>query len=197
MIDVPTSHWPGNCYSIASAIVKAHLVKGRAVHGHWLGPIAEDSFFADRRGLRFTGHGWIVLADGRVLDPTRWVFEAVEPYLYLGESGPEYDEGGDKLRRAMTKPPPPWTREVAMPPPLKLTRPAAAHVTRLLGKAAGPTLSRDQLFWLANLPFATLEPHAAAIYYAIERIGRGALVPIDNMMRAGAVMARKAVRGKR
>lgn len=77
--------WVARCYEISCAIVKTGLVDGDAVYGHWVGPVAPKSHFADRSGLPFVPHGWILLKDGRVFDPTRWVFEAVTPYLFIGE----------------------------------------------------------------------------------------------------------------
>jgi hypothetical protein len=77
--------WVARCYEISCAIVVAGLVDGEAVYGHWLGDVAPGSHFADRGRLAFIQHGWILLKDGRVLDPTRWVFENVTPYLYVGE----------------------------------------------------------------------------------------------------------------
>jgi len=78
--------WVARCYEISCRIVEAGLVDGEAVYGHWTGDIAPGSHFSDRgKRLPFVQHGWILLKDGRVLDPTRWVFEKVEPYLYIGE----------------------------------------------------------------------------------------------------------------
>jgi hypothetical protein len=37
---------------------------------------------------------------------------------------------------------------------------------------------------LANLPYAELSPHADEVYAAVERLGLGAFVPIDNRRRA-------------
>lgn len=76
--------WVARCYEISCAIVEAGLVEGEAVYGHWLGPVQPKSHFADRGRLPFIPHGWILLKDGEVLDPTRWVFEAKAPYLYVG-----------------------------------------------------------------------------------------------------------------
>lgn len=77
--------WVARCYEVSCAIVSAKLVDGVAVYGHWLGDVAPGSHFANRARALFVPHGWILLDDSRVLDPTRWVFENVEPYLYVGE----------------------------------------------------------------------------------------------------------------
>ncbi len=83
--------WVARCYEISCAIVAAGLVDGEAVYGHWLGKVAPGSHFADRKKLPFIPHGWILLKDGRVLDPTRWVFENVKPYLYVGQEPDSWD----------------------------------------------------------------------------------------------------------
>lgn len=89
-IGEPASTWVGRCYEIACKIVDAGLVSrkhgldGVAVYGHWLGPISPRSHFADRVRVGFVQHGWIyVEGHGIVIDPTRWVFEAKRPYLYV------------------------------------------------------------------------------------------------------------------
>lgn len=81
--------WVARCYEIAGRIVAAGLVQGVAVYGHWKGPVDRHSHFGSRRNLPFIRHGWIQLDDGRVLDPTRWVFENARPYLYLGSPDDE------------------------------------------------------------------------------------------------------------
>ena len=85
-IGEPASAWVARCYEIAVKIVEAKLVPGGvAVYGHWLGPISSRSHFASRAGIGFTPHGWIYVEDeGLVIDPTRWAFEAVTPYIYNG-----------------------------------------------------------------------------------------------------------------
>jgi hypothetical protein len=136
------------------------------------------------RGVPFTRHGWVVLKDGRVLDPTRWVFEDAQPSLYLGPPSEEYDEGGNRWRLA----------ELSIPPKhetagkqieLKAPRHVWAHIRKLLrDRAAGPSrLCYRQLVWLANCPLALLAEHAAAIYKAIEDVGEVALIPFDNKKR--------------
>ena len=82
----PAQSWAGRCFEIASRLVEAKLVEGRAVYGLWRGDIHPESIFARRS---YTHHGWIVVHDHRrneerVVDPTRWVFEHRRPYLYTG-----------------------------------------------------------------------------------------------------------------
>jgi hypothetical protein len=98
-IGLKTSEWHGNCYSIACSILRAGLVEGRPAYGHYLGPVASTGYWASRRGSKFQRHGWIVLNDGRILDPTRWSFEDKKPYLAIvEENGVEVCRTCDHIR---------------------------------------------------------------------------------------------------
>lgn len=80
-IQVPLHEWPGNCYAIACAVLKSGMVRGRATYGHYYGYISPLSIpFGGRKWSR---HGWITRRK-TIVDPTRWVFEAVKPYIYVG-----------------------------------------------------------------------------------------------------------------
>src|SRR3972149_592249 len=63
--------WIGSCYGVASGIVDKKLVRGKAIYGHYRGPISKDSYWRDRRKLGFVHHGWIELPDGRRLSSKR------------------------------------------------------------------------------------------------------------------------------
>lgn len=80
-IKLPAKKWAGQCYGVATEMVKKGVVDGRAVYGIWWGLIHPKSLFA---GRAWTHHGWIVLYDHSVIDPTRWVFEHAKPYIYHG-----------------------------------------------------------------------------------------------------------------
>lgn len=56
------------------------------------------SCFREQRELSFIPHGWVLMPDGRIFDPTRWTFEAKSPYLYVGPDRDEYDKGSNQLR---------------------------------------------------------------------------------------------------
>lgn len=172
-LGIPAAEWEGRCFEIASAIVDAKLVKGRAIYGHWLGPIAKGSIFYSRRHLGFCHHGWIELPNGNVLDPTRWTFEMVPPYLFEGP-GTEYDEGGNLFREIIRRPVPPFKG----PSILRLKGLPLAHVQECVGDKAGFDVGR--MIWLANLPLNLLRPHEKAIYTAFVKAGEAAYIPIDN-----------------
>lgn len=187
-IGMTAKEWAGNCHAVASAIVDSGLVNGDVVYGHWTGPIATGSMFASPT-RPFARHAWILLQDGRIFDATRWVFEDVDPYIHVGwpneEDDSPYDEGGDKLRELMMTPPPAFDddspEKVNFLKMLDLKE--RTHVRLLLEHGRDP-LSFGQMFWLANLPYSVLQPHAAKVYSVLSRIGHESWVPIDNLRRA-------------
>jgi len=182
----PASAWKARCFEIASRIVAAGLVEGVAVYGHWRGPVAKGTTFAGR-GTGFVQHGWVLLPDGKVLDPTRWCFEGGEPYLYIGPSD-HYDEGGNNFREDTDPYPPEYD---SFEPQLDFTQkilPSDAwnFVEKILRLDHIPedwepgTVTIDQARWLAKRSPKTLGPHVLAIYRALFALNMGALVPLDN-----------------
>lgn len=94
------SSWPGNCHGVACHLAEA--VGGTVARGFWHGSVAQGSIFEPGS----TGHSWIVLPDGRIVDPTRWAFDRPDdPYIYVGTPGAEYDtfryeRGREQARRS-------------------------------------------------------------------------------------------------
>jgi hypothetical protein len=180
----PATAWGSRCHEIATKIVGSGLVPGaKAVYGLWIGPISPQSTF---RARPFTHHGWIRLPDGSILDPTRWAFEAVEPYLYHGPND-HYDPGGNKIHRLLFGEVPPYDpeeRQYEFTQQL-LSGPAWTLVEKLveadLNMEQEPgTLCMRQVAYLANLPPALLNEHAKEIYRALEQLGCKAFIGIDN-----------------
>ena len=52
----PLNTWPGNCFAIATAIVEAGIVNGRAVYGNYYGPIVPASMFHGKIVLKIEPH---------------------------------------------------------------------------------------------------------------------------------------------
>jgi len=187
--------WAGRCYEIACAIVDAKLVRGVAVYGHWLGPVDEKSTFWRGGTLPFVQHGWIVLHDDeRILDPTRWAFEARAPYLFLGlptklDGRACYDEGGNSFRGATREAPPDFDPDDRMFDITKSVMDSATwrfveEYLRLDVTEQEPgILTLHQLMWLANSPLAQLGEHASKVYAAIKKLDLEAFIPIDNARR--------------
>jgi hypothetical protein len=197
MINTPNhdiNRWKGNCYYVASQIVNEDVLMTdcRAIYGHYLGPISSKSYFRNRKGMPFCQHGWIELANGDIIDPTRWVFEAKEPYMAFidrdDDIAEEYDEGGDRWRKATENPPPKYNEKDKQ---FSFTiddfdrLDGRTYILSLLGynrneKKDIKKISLSQIFWLANLSMNTLGVHIREVYNYIEIMKQEAFIPIDN-----------------
>jgi hypothetical protein len=182
-LGIKVGRWKGKCHLIATQLVDKKLIKGRAIYGHWLGPISRISFFKNRRGLPFVHHGWIETEGGEIVDPTRWVFEAVKPYIYFGKND-YYDEGGNKFRKAMERPCPAYNKKSKHLPfhiegKGKEIEEASDYILELLNTTADK-VTLDHAFWLGNLSITTLGKFALNVYQWLDSIGLEAIVPIDN-----------------
>lgn len=208
-IGIKTRDWHGACYQIACAILRAGLVSGRPAYGHYLGPVASTGYWASRRGQGFQRHGWIVVddLDETIVDPTRFSFEDKRPYLHFhacaehefvcADCGlvPEehgviedscldfrqkkcdYDEGGNRIREEMEQPPPKFSAS-AKTSNTVFPADARKYVMDLLGHPKA--ITRDMLFWIANLSLRRLGPYAADIYRAYLDAGDAGMLPVDN-----------------
>jgi hypothetical protein len=179
-IGIPTKEWPGKCYQIACAMLKANLVKGRACYGHYLGDMSKSELFA---GRAFTHHGWIETPDGGIVDPTRWVFDAVDPYIFESKSIPnEYDEGGNKLLLMTQRPVPdhePEGRVTAIP-----DGEGKDLMMALMGrKEPQSNLCLAEEIWLGNLSLMVLKEQAALLYQTLVDMGCRAMIPYDNRLK--------------
>lgn len=176
-IKVPLAQWPGNCHAIAKQCLDAKVVRGRLCYGHFLGGIAKTGHFV---GRPLAHHGWVELRDGRVWDPTRWVFEDVAPYIYVGRNAVEYNFGGNALSEALRGPYP----AAAPGPVFKLALPRATRqaVGVLIGDPGWTGFATpQQVHWLANVNILKLGvAHARPLFRAISRQGSGAYIPLDN-----------------
>lgn len=177
IIKIPVKHWPGNCYAIATAMVKANVVRGKPTYGHYHGFISD---LCDKFGGRpFTHHGWITRKT-TIVDPTRWVFEARDPYIYVGpKDNRDYDMGGNELRKIQMQPFPEFNKEQdcwSIPPHLHAF---VQHATDLkLSK-----LCAVQVAWLANLPIDMLGEDAKSVFlWIINDVGFSGMIPIDNRL---------------
>jgi len=170
-INMPVQEWKGNCYMIASLLIKHGIVKGKLRYGHYLGPVAKTSMF--NYGQTFQRHGWVEKSASVVVDPTRWVFEDVDPYIYVGHPKDLYDVGGQLLKQAMAIPYPEDSmgRTIAVPEEVTFHMHPFHHVR--------DTITIEQLMWFANLTPVVLGEHAKPIYKWLEETDNAALIPID------------------
>ena len=196
--------WIGNCYAVACQILEAGLVRGVAIFGHYYGPIAADSHFNNKRAV--VQHGWIETPSGGIIDPTRWAFEDVKPYIFYRTDADlddidsaqkdgntyrkEYDTAGSMLREAMQRPCPVYDPNAKTVPNFKIKDPEIEGIImEWLGNP--PRMTFPQLHWLANLSLNRLMPCIRSLYAAIKAADVLALVPMDHQR---IVFGRKEVR---
>jgi len=178
--------WISRCHEIAERIRCAGLVAddtAKLRYGHWNGPISNACVVESWISSPIVRHGWIEIPadDGQtIIDPTRWVFEAAPPYVYVGRND-HYDAGGNQLREVMRQPCPNYSATDARASIQVWRHSPAAHrfvMDELFGGAPGVTVK--MMRWLANAPLQHLGQHAAPIYRAVEEAGARAHIPIDN-----------------
>jgi hypothetical protein len=164
-IKIPWPDWPGRCHEIAYRCLKSGVVKGKLRFGNWLGEIAAHSHF---QGRPFSHHGWVVLADGQIWDPTQWAFLGYFSYIYVGPSDERYDSGGNALRKLLRRPPQKTGRRIKID---------GLDVVKWFGRRKA--LYLGELGWLANLSPEELG-NARKMYSWLKRSGFQSWVPVDN-----------------
>ena len=80
------SEWVWCCDEVVDAMLGRNPSLGIRRDGVWTGPIRKTwgSPWSWRKMNGVPVHTWIETSDGRVVDPTRWVFEFAWPYVYVG-----------------------------------------------------------------------------------------------------------------
>lgn len=203
----PAPAWAGRCFEIADGLAK-HVLKqdhAVAVYGHYLGPVHKRSYFGKRKGHPFVRHGWVLLGNGTIIDPTRWAFEAQDPYIAIvGQNDVrygEYDEGGNEWLKTTLGQCPHFDSEEETydVSPQMLPSDPFALVEKLikpdLSQQEPGTFTKSQLMWLAHVPYSQLGKHAPAIYEALQQLGLGAFIPIDNQLCAKRAAAQAGKKG--
>jgi hypothetical protein len=180
---VKLKEWPGNCYAIASMMVKADMIPGgKARYGHWLGPVAPHTMFD---GVPLVRHGWVEYQNDDdvtiIVDPTRWVFEGSDPYIYqCPDFEGYYDRGGNSFRLGLM-----MDREVPendgkgdqyLLPPGSVGK----AISEILEGYEGANINMDQLGYVANQSLQVLGDHGKAIFKWIQKYKQKAMIPIDN-----------------
>lgn len=199
-LDWPVEKWEGNCFAVASQMVKQGVVEGKAVYGAWHGLLNSRGYWKNKAGVPFVRHGWVILADGRILDPTRWSFEAVAPYIWIGRGDhEEYDRGHNRYQEEHMQP---WPdsddgeRELLFELLPEVVDDLDNRGARLRDPLDPDQMDRDSLdcehyrltlthkqaFWLANFPLTwfSSEHNAREVYTQIAEHGFVGFIPIDN-----------------
>ena len=184
----PTDQWAGKCDHVVQEALAAGLFPGgKDRYGQYLGPIDPNSLFAQSPTRQ---HAWIEMPRRIVVDLTRWVFEAWEPYVATitprDRRHRQYDVGGLRLGRAQDRalppgPDAPFGRSAAPQPcALHVTHPTAVRLIEVYFGCTPDRLTVAQVFWLANLSSVELGKAARPIFQAIQNAGNAGLVPYDS-----------------
>ena len=180
-IGIPASEWKGRCHEISGLIVKSGLVSGKAVYGKYKGYIAPTSMFSG--SAVFARHGWIESSSGTIFDATRWVFEDVEPYVFVAEVGHEdYDpsslEFSKRVSGSLTRPFPENSPNEKQIP---IDGDAAMIVAELAGLESIPdVIGFAQAMWVAIYPYDQLsEDDLSKMHQWLMTNKLNALIPVD------------------
>lgn len=182
LIGIPVETWPGKCYEVACALARALNWGTRAapVYGLFKGRISPDCTL-------FSGiarHGWIQLQDGRIVDPTRWVFRASAPTIEVfvpgsdafEQAAEDYDEGAQTLANFTEMPDPDPQQPIHKLP--AMMQALLPRITRSL--TAPKELALNQLSWLARAAASHMSIQESIEfcdwYIAQQRAG---LLPVD------------------
>ena len=177
LIGIPVSQWPGRCHEIADLCVRRGAVQGHLRYGHYLGLVGQGySGRVQHDALGFSRHGWVELPEGRVWDPTRWVFEDVAPYVYIGPNS-DYDIGGNQFAEALLGPCPKFDDgETCYRLP---DNQVGSWVAEQIGAQQAGVATASQLNWLANSPPDKISD-CAGVYRLFADLGLRMDIPIDN-----------------
>lgn len=189
-VKMKASRWPGRCHEIACKMLSAGVVQGTERYGHYHGPVSIEH---PRYGLPFQRHGWIETPRGLVIDPTRWCFRMIKPYIFYGP-GLDYDPGGQRMFEELVRSYPAGPQDESTYSScltseqraerrkviqLDMPGPARDHLATLTnGQVAN--FSFEQVFWMAHVPLVSWGEHAKAIYEAVAQAGHRAMIPFDN-----------------
>lgn len=180
-ISIPLNKWEGNCYGIACQMLIHDVLEGRPCYGHYHGAVAPDTLFSGRQIVR---HGWIETKDGYIVDPTRWAFENVEPYIFTKKKtlAKEYDEGGQKLLKLNMAPAP---EHDALKAVCTIDDESMSFFisSMLKRKKIQNQLTVAECHWLGKLPLDVLGDNAKKLYQFMIDKKEGAWIPFDNKLK--------------
>jgi hypothetical protein len=167
------------CFAVATvlAIMLRELgVDARAVYGVYTGP--------DYRNHPLSRHGWVVINNKYVSDPTRWVFEQAKPYIYATDtSNQEYDEGMRSLRQSSSA-----RRFIPRKPTDKLislnwSEAAASYLLQCIMppdfKGDIRKLTYGETLWIGGFDYLELAPVIDEVYEVLIKAGQSCAIPHD------------------
>lgn len=203
----PPETWVGRCHEVANLMNEKLQLDLYLAYGAYWGYVDKRSKLY-RKGCSVYRHGWLETYSHSpvIVDPTRWVFEASVPYIYIGPNRvqqlsngvPVYDPGNDILRQVTmtTVKTTEIDAETSKLRPLTLSDPETVEFVRSQTGLDPDKLTVHHVAALANLPRKVLGHLARPIYLSIASIGLQGFVPIDNfnyeVVRVGEIERREA-----
>lgn len=178
--------WINRCHEISSLAIKKGCIAGSVIYGNYYGPVGldcpkEEWIIRKKQGYPIR-HGWIRQPDNVIVDPTRWVFEGVNPYVALilssDKEHKEYDPGA-QLLRARTAGPLPTRGSDKLEHNLELDKALITWSKVMLQDKQGPPYTVLQIMWLANLTPTVLGVVAPSFYRALADADYKTAIPVD------------------
>jgi hypothetical protein len=190
-IGIPLDEWPDREDMVAYQV--SHVFEiGSYADGHYLGLVDPDApRFGVNSKLPMQGHSWIELPDGTIVDPTRWVFENVEPYVALiaptDARHHDYDVTCARWVEGIyrRRPEPSDERQVGLLLPFNPRADICLLLDLKLEGAEYPEcvlrVSHEQAVWLAELPPNVLDPLVVEqLYGALMAAGMRDAIPLEQ-----------------
>ena len=175
--------WHSNCYAVSEAIYKYIDIDWlELVYWKWNWFISADSSF----DKWISNHGWLEFRLWKstiVIDPTRWVFEWVEPYIYINMISSEYDRAAQKFQ-AMIR----WNKVTSIPKPevndkikeISFWKEIDDFLFNNLLKWKYNYYTVRNIMYIANTPVVDLKPYEKEILEILEEEWFDAFIPIDT-----------------
>ena len=177
IIGVKSEKWVANCYYISTLLVKHGVVEGKAVFGKYLGKVDKKSPFY---GNTFINHGWIETPNGEIIDPTRWVFESTEPYIYESNiKNIDYDRGSNVIKKLLKTDAPSFNKNSKVVD-IENLQIEAIFKTLLKEKKEDKKISIEQLIWVGSLSLGDLNYFAKPLFAWYKDNALSVFIPVDN-----------------
>lgn len=166
------------CFAVATTLakmLKSKKVKARAVYGTW------EGFSVSNRKKGFNRHGWVLIDEKFIVDPTLWVFSDGTPELAVkGEvsKNPQYDEAMVKLRSLISRPYPEFNAN-DRPTKFEWSEKTALLIEKMSGSKKQEEFSVGQVLWMANIDYSIWGDSLNEVYSVLVQKGFEAFIPMD------------------
>jgi hypothetical protein len=177
--------WPLNCYAVSCNIFKyINIQNAVPVYWKWFWFVSKYSPFDNW----VCNHWWIEFVDENnkiiIIDPTRWVFEWLEPYIYVWYNSSEYDRAWQKFQMLMREN---WFKEI---PLFDMNKDKKIEIS--FWKEIDDFIYKNifnekynfyfmkNIFYLANTPIVNLQPYEKIIFHILIEKWYSSYIPEDT-----------------